>query len=384
VDVRELAFGALRQVEIARALMLRPRLILFDEPTAGMTGTEVGRVGELLRGLVGDPDHPVAMLLIEHNVPFVFDLCDEITALHQGRVLTSGKPQDVRAHAGLVSAYLGSDAPDEVINADAIDVAPAAPAPAGAPALRLAGVSAGYGKADVLREVDLSVATGELAAIFGANGAGKTTMFHAVMGLLSRVRGEITAGEHRLRGMAPNRIVRAGVGFVPQDPHLLYQLTVEDNLRLAAGGIAGGRAEMGRRINGVYELFESLGRLRGAHAAQLSGGERRMLSIGKALVRAPEVLILDEPSIGLAPATVDAMGTAIRDLNRSGLTVLVAEQNARWLLPIATRKYVLERGSLHELRADDGDTATEIDLVERYLGVALTAASASDIEQIEG
>jgi branched-chain amino acid transport system ATP-binding protein len=158
---------------------------------------------------------------------------------------------------------------------------------------------------------------------------------------------------------------------VSQDPHLLYQQTVADNLALAATGARLSRKELARRCDGVYDLFPSLGRLRSAYAAQLSGGERRMLGVGKALIRAPRLLVLDEPSIGLAPATVDAMGAAIASLNRDGLTVLVAEQNARWVLPLADSKYVLDLGTLHRLETTGRQDEDELRLVERYLGAVV-------------
>ena len=215
--------------------------------------------------------------------------------------------------------------------------------------LDIAGVRAGYGKITVLWDVDLHVDEGELVTIIGANGAGKTTLLRTVSGLVPLRAGSVRAfGDRDLAGLSPARIVKAGIGHVPEGRQLFPLMTVRENLDTGAEYIAHarGRAERNRRF--VYELFPRLAERENQLAGTLSGGEGQMLAIGRALMSEPRLLLVDEPSIGLSPALSAAVFTALKQVRERGVTVLLVEQNVLSSLRIADRAYVLENGEVRK------------------------------------
>jgi branched-chain amino acid transport system ATP-binding protein len=222
------------------------------------------------------------------------------------------------------------------------------PATAGAPArpalLRVEGLTAGYGAAPVLREVDLDVPAGTITAVLGANGAGKTTLLRTLSRLVPASAGRIVFDGVDLRDVAVEQLVRLGMAHVPEGRGVVAELTVEENLRL--GGLwRKDRADATRALAEVYELFEPLARRRRSAGHQLSGGERQMLALGRALVARPKLLLLDEPSLGLAPkVTAQIMGLLRRLRDSTGLTVLLVEQNVRSALSVADSGVVMSLG----------------------------------------
>jgi branched-chain amino acid transport system ATP-binding protein len=224
----------------------------------------------------------------------------------------------------------------------------------------------------VLRGISLEVARGEIVALLGANGAGKTTLLRAVTGLLPVHRGKITKGAVEIEGRAltrhdPAEIVRRGVAQVMEGRRIFAELTVEENLR---AGAFTRRDKQGVRASRerVLELFPRLGERLGATAGYLSGGEQQMLAIGRALMADPAVLLLDEPSLGLAPKLVEALRDIIAELNRQGTSVLLVEQNAAMALAIADRGYVMETGRVVKDGAGS-DLLADQDIREFYLGI---------------
>jgi branched-chain amino acid transport system ATP-binding protein len=224
----------------------------------------------------------------------------------------------------------------------------------------------------VLRGISLEVARGEIVALLGANGAGKTTLLRAVTGLLGVHRGKITKGAVEIEGRAltrhdPAEIVRRGVAQVMEGRRIFAELTVEENLR---AGAFTRRDKQGVRASRerVLELFPRLGERLGATAGYLSGGEQQMLAIGRALMADPEVLLLDEPSLGLAPKLVEGLRDIIAELNRQGTSVLLVEQNAAMALAIANRGYVVETGRVVKDGAAS-DLLADQDIREFYLGI---------------
>jgi branched-chain amino acid transport system ATP-binding protein len=208
------------------------------------------------------------------------------------------------------------------------------------------GLVAGYGAAPVLHAVDLTVPAGTIAAVVGANGAGKTTLLRTLSGMLRPSAGRILLAGEDLRGTPVEQLVRRGMAHVPEGRGVIGELTVDENLRL--GGLwRRDRADAGRALDEVYQLFEPLARRRRHLGHQLSGGERQMLALGRALVARPKLLLLDEPSLGLAPRVTADIMTVVRDLrDRQGMAVLLVEQNARSALSIADHAVVLNVGSV--------------------------------------
>lgn len=214
-------------------------------------------------------------------------------------------------------------------------------------ALRVEGLRAGYGKITVLWDVDLHVDEGELVTIIGANGAGKTTLLRAISGLVPVRAGSVTAfGARRLAGLSPARIVRSQVGHVPEGRQLFPLMTVKENLESGAEYLPHARANAARNREFVYRLFPRLAERAPQLAGTLSGGERQMLAIGRALMSDPKLLLVDEPSLGLAPALVRTVFAALQEIRARGVTVVLVEQNVQQSLRISDRAYVLENGEV--------------------------------------
>ncbi|MGA9088938.1 MAG: ABC transporter ATP-binding protein [Bradyrhizobium sp.] len=228
-----------------------------------------------------------------------------------------------------------------------------------------------YGKVEAVRGVSLDVAENEIVTIIGANGAGKTTLLNAIMGILP-LKGRVTfAGKDMARLEIEDRVA-AGLSLVPEHRELFGAMSIEDNLQLGAFRIA--RAEAARSIERVYTLFPRLKERRRQIAATLSGGEQQMLAMGRALMGAPKLLMLDEPSLGLAPIIVADIFRIVGELRASGVSVLLVEQNAQAALQIADRAYVMELGEFI-LDGAAKDIAANARVAASYLGFAHEGAS---------
>ncbi|QKJ20172.1 ABC transporter ATP-binding protein [Microbacterium hominis] len=243
----------------------------------------------------------------------------------------------------------------------------ARPATATGAALAFTAVTVGYGGAPVLHEVDFALEPGEIVALLGANGAGKTTLLRTLAGLVPAASGSILLDGADLAGVPTEARARQGIALVPDGRSVVAELTVEENLRLGALWSHRGAAR-DRAIGEVYEMFEPLARRRGAAGHQLSGGERQMLALGRALIARPRVLALDEPSLGLAPIVVGQLMGTLRDVAAArGVTVLLAEQNVTSALSIADRGVVLDLGRVVAV-APAAQLATDDALRHAYLG----------------
>jgi branched-chain amino acid transport system ATP-binding protein len=234
--------------------------------------------------------------------------------------------------------------------------------------LRVRNLEAGYGSLRVLKGISLHVSPGEIVAIIGANGAGKTTLLSSVAGLVQPASGSILFKESEIGRLPPERIVPLGCSLVPEGRKLFPPLTVRENLVLGAYVHASrGRALVQERLEGVYALFPRLEERRGQFAGTLSGGEQQMLAIGRSLMSDPDFIMLDEPSMGLAPLVIKDILRAVASLRDRGKTVMVVEQNARAILRIADRGYVMETGSLI-LEGSSSDLLNNRDVQRAYLG----------------
>ena len=210
------------------------------------------------------------------------------------------------------------------------------------PLLRVQDVYTAYGLSQVLFGVNLEVIRGECVCLLGRNGVGKTTTMRSIMGLTPPTRGRVEWKGRDITRRAPYQIAKLGIGFVPEDRRIFADLTVWENLDVATRRTPGG----GFTVERVYELFPKLAELRDRQGGFLSGGEQQMLTIARTLMGNPELLLLDEPSEGLAPLVVEHLGEQIGRLKREGLTILLAEQNVDFSLDLADRVYVLEKGAV--------------------------------------
>ena len=222
-----------------------------------------------------------------------------------------------------------------------------------------------YGGVAAVRDLSFEVRRGEIVGLIGPNGAGKSTTLHAVMGLVPAREGDILLAGRSLRGRSPESVARSGVALVPEGRRIFPELTVEENLRL---GLAGRRSKDGvdNDVAGVYDLFPIVKDFRRRPAGALSGGQQQQLAIARALVASPDVLLLDEPSLGLSPTVVDIVFEALRAIRARGLTVLLVEQRAQRTVALADRTYVMANGALRLTLtpADANDTAA---MVAAYL-----------------
>jgi len=236
--------------------------------------------------------------------------------------------------------------------------------------LRLLNLEAGYGPLRVLKGISLHVSAGEVVAIIGANGAGKTTLLKTIAGVYKPKSGQIVFDRQEVGGLAPERIVGRGCVLVPEGRHVFSTLSVRENLLLGAYARrrdARSAAAADATLASIYRLFGILKDRSGQAAGTLSGGEQQMLAIGRALMSRPRLLLIDEPSLGVAPLVIRSLYAAIAGLKREGLTVLLVEQNARAALAVADRGYVIETGQI-VLEGTSRELADNPEVQRAYLG----------------
>jgi len=222
---------------------------------------------------------------------------------------------------------------------------------------------------DILNGCDLYVRPGELVAIIGPNGAGKSTLLKAMFGLVKVRKGTVRLGDDDITGLGADKLVRRGVGFVPQTNNVFPSLTIAENLEM---GLYQAPKRFAERFDAVVDLFPTLGKRRGQRAGSLSGGERQMVAMGRALMMEPRVLLLDEPSAGLSPALQDEVFIRTRQINRTGVSVVMVEQNARRCLQICDRGYVLDQGR-NAYSGSGRELAEDPKVIQLYLGTLATS-----------
>ncbi len=233
------------------------------------------------------------------------------------------------------------------------------------PVLSLLNVDSGYGDAQVLSDLSLHVDPGEIVCLVGPNGAGKSTVLKTAFGMLTPWEGSVEYHGTEIGGMAPEDIVREGIGYVPQTNNVFGSLSIDENLRM--GGVAREDDRLGEVIDGLYEQFPLLDEKRSAKARMLSGGQRQILAFARALVMEPDLLLIDEPSAGLAPNTADDVFADVQTVNETGTAILMVEQNAIKGLNISDRGYVLDQGTV--AFDDDADGLLDNPEVSKlYLG----------------
>jgi ABC-type branched-subunit amino acid transport system ATPase component len=369
-----LPYGDQRRLEIARALALRPRLLILDEPAAGMNPSEKQGIRELIERLNQDG---LTILLIDHDMRLVMGVCQRVAVLDFGRKIAEGTPAEVSTDAGVIKAYLGTGGEREVTSAPGASAAGDTDLDVQEPAARtvvepkkaileIEDLTVSYGAVNAVRGASLRVAAGEVVALIGANGAGKSTILNTLSGLIRPDSGTAVFDRLDLTRAKPSAIVRHGLVQVPEGREILARQTVLENLELATWGRRDGAAKR-TQIEAVMKRFPILGERRALRAGTLSGGEQQMLAIARGLLARPRLLLLDEPSLGLAPQMVDEVFAAIAEIHREGTTILLVEQNALRALEIADRAYVLETGQIR--LTGSGDDLLHNPAVRRaYLG----------------
>lgn len=371
-----LPYGQQRLVEIARALATEPSVLLLDEPAAGMNQGERDLLVQKIKHIANSQ---IKVILVEHNMDVVMAISHQVAVLDHGVLICEGDPETVQCNPQVIEAYLGAghqqDSEPPMVECDetTCDVVQIASPPARTPVremtaeeaaspegvlLEIHGISTSYGAINAVRSVSLSVMQGEVLAVLGANGAGKTTLMRTISGILRPNSGRIVFGGQDVTRMSAARIVELGISQVPEGRHVFPTLSVYDNLALGTSRVNHKGAEFQEAIDGVYELFPMLYERRLQAGGSLSGGEQQMLAVGRGLMANPRLLMLDEPSMGLAPVLNAAIFESLHLLNDRGLTLLMVEQNADAALQIADRAIVLVTGEValtggaSELRSD--------------------------------
>jgi ABC-type branched-subunit amino acid transport system ATPase component len=327
-----LAFADLRRMELAKAIARDPLVVLVDEPFAGLTSGEVAAFSRLIAEFRRDGR---AVLLVDHNVKSIAALADRIFAMYLGERIAEGTAEEVTGDPTVRRVYLGGG----------IDVAsrPARTARS-TPLLEIQDVSVLYGKAQALDRVAIHVDEGEFVSIVGLNGAGKTTLFNAISGLVP-YSGRISWNGSDLRGRSPAAIARGGIVQCPESRELFGDMSVRENLDLAGQHLAA--AQAAQQLKWLFDLFPRLRDRERQIARTLSGGEQQMLAIARSLMMRPKLLILDEPTLGLAPLILEQISNALEQLrSNTPITVLLGEQNVTFALPHADRIYVLEHARI--------------------------------------
>ena len=334
----DLSYGGQRLLEIGLAIATRPRVLLLDEPLVGLAAQERERIIALIKSLA---DY-MAILLIEHDIDRVFEFSDMVTVMNEARVLVTGEPEDVRHNEQVQIAYLGSGK-DQIIktrsNSERDYNRDSEPC-----LLKLDAINTFYGKSHILNDVSLDVSQGEIVALLGRNGAGKSSTLKSIMGIAPVSDGRITFIGHDIQNLQPEEISRLGIGLVPQGRRLFPNLTVEENLQIGALRRQGNDGVTWTQER-VFEQFPRIKERLHARADSLSGGEQQMVAIARALVGNVHLLLMDEPFEGLSPVMIEELFEGIDKL-RSEVSIMIVEHQLDLVLSLADTAFVLDRGAV--------------------------------------
>ncbi len=344
-----------RLVEIARAMAMRPEILLLDEPAAGLMRADKEALGNLLSRIAG---LGLSVVLVEHDMDLVMGISDRILAVDAGTPIAFGTPAEIQVDETVIAAYLGdgsSSAHPRSVLLETVET----------PVLSTLRLTAGYGAAPVLTEVSVKVRPGEMVALLGANGAGKSTFLSALAGLHRPVGGRIILNDAAVHDLAPHDLVKRGLVLVPEGRQVFPELTVLENIEL---GAYKRRKDISQdEIAAHLDRFPRLKDRLFSRAGLLSGGEQQMMAIARGLMAKPEILLLDEPSLGLAPAMVNELYAILGELRDEGKTILLVDQMATMALSVADYAYVLEQGRV-VVEGPAGELAADPRLTAAYLG----------------
>jgi branched-chain amino acid transport system ATP-binding protein len=329
---RHLNLLDLKRLEVARALATDPTVLLLDEVAAGLNGRDLDHAIELIHELHLSG---IGLLVVEHIERVIRELVSRVLVLDWGRLIAAGTPAEIAAHDDVRAVYLGART--------VAKSGQKAERPRPAPVLDVRGVSARYGDVQALSGVDMQIGEGEVVAVLGANGAGKSTLASVISGQVPLSAGSLRMDGRDLDGTPAHIRARQGIAHCPEGRHVFAELTVLENLTIALP-LRIGSGEISERLGRVHEIFPKLNERGGQLAGTLSGGEQQMLSVGRALMTKPTLLICDELSLGLAPIMIDTIYEALRQIAAQGVMLILIEQDITRCLDIADWVYVLLRG----------------------------------------
>jgi branched-chain amino acid transport system ATP-binding protein len=339
IEGGELSYGGQRLVDLGIALGSKPKVLLLDEPLAGLAATERERVSNLIKNVAAN----IPVLIVEHDIDRVLGFSQAVTVMNQGEVLMTGSPDAVRTDRRVQEIYTGTGIPEvEHSRSDA-------GAAATAQIVRFDRVNTFYGKSHILHDATLEVREGEIVALLGRNGTGKSTLLKALAGLIPTASGTIEYEGRNIAGLPAPDIARLGIGYVPQGRGLFAGMTVRENLSLG---------RLARKTDGkngvvwseekILEYFPRLKERLNVAADYLSGGEQQMVAVARAMSGNVKLLLLDEPFEGLAPAVIIEL-FKVFDLLRRETSIVIVEHNLDLVLALADRVFALERGTVfHE------------------------------------
>jgi ABC-type branched-subunit amino acid transport system ATPase component len=394
-----LSYGQRKLLELASLLVADPDILLLDEPAGGVNPTLINQLADRIKDLNASGK---TILVVEHNMEFVMGICSHITVLSQGTTLMSGSPSEVRSSPAVLEAYLGADEQEAaqdvalreqlegaarpgkmsiVAEPQRLSETPVPVASTGAPSaptadalLTLSGVCAGYGGADILKHVTLEVAAGGITCVVGPNGAGKSTVMKTISGLLHPREGEVRFRGEVVSGLTPKQVLARGIAQIPQAHSLFHDMTVQENVEMGAFTVSD-RALVRKRLAAVQELYPIVRDRAHVKAGSLSGGQQRLVEFARCLMLDPELIMLDEPSMGLDPQTRTMVFDMVAQMNQRGKTILLVEQNARAGLKLSSHGVVLENGRVR-LTGSGHEVLTHPEIGALYLGGAVQTAAA--------
>lgn len=348
----ELDLFDLKKLELARALSLKPRLLLIDEISTGLAAEEKNKIWGLLRSLKEDG---LSILILEHVPGLADDLFDRVMVLNFGELVAEGVPGEIIQNPRVREIYLGKEEAPEVIETPVEDKTHDTES---AGILSVQDISTGHGNLKALSGVSLDVFKGDIVALIGVNGSGRTTLINAVNRTIPVLNGDILFKGMSIINKKPYEMAELGITQCTEGRQIFLGLTVRENLELGAY-CKRARAKWRSTMERVFDLFPVLAGRRDQIAGALSVGEQQMTAIGCALMGLPEFIIFDELSLGMAPIIIEKLHEAIVEINRQGITILLADQNIGQSLEIADRGYIIEKGRIirsgnsRELRQDE-------------------------------